>query len=204
MTENFSLNRQAIRSQNMLQEALIVLLDEKPYDKITIADIIRQANLTRPTFYAHYDTKDDLLTCLIDEMFQSFFEAFYETVKIEPLNDGSMIASHTKLFEQLQEKSNIYQAIRNAGKVNVISEKLIAFHTMMYEEAISSSEPDMKPALANLFISHTSRTTITLLNYWFDQGMIIPVETMAKILSTLAGPTTLTHILEEFAAEFDY
>lgn len=204
MTENPNINRQAIRSQHMLQEALIVLLDKKPYDKITIADIIRQADRTRPTFYAHYNTKDDLLTCLIDEMFQPFFEAFYKTAKIEQMNVNSMIASHTKLFEQLQKKSNIYQAIRSAGKINVILDKLIAFHTMIYDEAISSSEPKIKPALANLFISHISRTTITLLNYWFDQGMLMPVETMAQILSTLAGPIALSQIIEEFAEEFDY
>ena len=62
-------NRQAIRSRSMLQGALVDLLKEKRYQKITITEIIERAGLTRPTFYAHSETKDDLLPSYVGDIF---------------------------------------------------------------------------------------------------------------------------------------
>src|SRR5512136_644001 len=54
-------DRRSQRTQQALMEALIALLAVKHYDEISINDIIDRANVGRSTFYAHYQTKDDLL-----------------------------------------------------------------------------------------------------------------------------------------------
>lgn len=46
--------RNALRSRAMIREAFISLLKEKPIDKITVVDIVQRSNLSRNTFYAHY------------------------------------------------------------------------------------------------------------------------------------------------------
>ena len=71
-------NRQARRSRKVLQSALLDLLCDKTYNKITISDITRKADLARPTFYAHYETKDHLLTSIIDEFLKKFFQLLEE------------------------------------------------------------------------------------------------------------------------------
>lgn len=61
-------NRNALRSKRLLKRAFSELLAEKPYDKITVTDITRRADLSRGTFYAHYDSITDLLKELINEI----------------------------------------------------------------------------------------------------------------------------------------
>lgn len=53
-------DRRTQRTRDLLQKALIDLIDEKGYEAITISDIVERANVGRTTFYAHYTSKDDL------------------------------------------------------------------------------------------------------------------------------------------------
>ncbi|MBO5365138.1 MAG: TetR family transcriptional regulator, partial [Peptococcaceae bacterium] len=46
--------RNAVRSKTMIRQAFLELLQEKPYEKITVTDIAQRADLNRSTFYAHY------------------------------------------------------------------------------------------------------------------------------------------------------
>ena len=53
-------SRNSITSSLMV-EALLLLLEKKEYDFITVKEICEKAGVNRSTFYMHYDTKDDLL-----------------------------------------------------------------------------------------------------------------------------------------------
>ena len=46
--------RSSIRSKNLIKKALTKLIHEKDIGKITVSDIIREADISRGTFYAHY------------------------------------------------------------------------------------------------------------------------------------------------------
>ena len=46
--------RSAVRSRRMIRSAFLELLREKPYEKITVTDIVNRADINRSTFYAHY------------------------------------------------------------------------------------------------------------------------------------------------------
>ncbi len=46
--------RSSIRSKNLIKKALAKLIHEKDIGKITVSDIIREADISRGTFYAHY------------------------------------------------------------------------------------------------------------------------------------------------------
>ena len=41
--------------------SLLGLMERKHYDRLSIGEIVRNANVGRSTFYAHYHDKDDLL-----------------------------------------------------------------------------------------------------------------------------------------------
>jgi AcrR family transcriptional regulator len=44
------------------------LFQERGYDHITIADVIKESNVARGTFYLHFSSLEDLLSCLFDEV----------------------------------------------------------------------------------------------------------------------------------------
>lgn len=44
------------------------LFQQYGYDHVTIADVIKESNIARGTFYLHFTSLEELLTCLFDEV----------------------------------------------------------------------------------------------------------------------------------------
>src|ERR1051325_10192877 len=63
------------RSRDALGDALVALMQEKPFDTITVQDVLDRANVSRSTFYLHYSDKDDLLMSDAEEFFEAISTA---------------------------------------------------------------------------------------------------------------------------------
>src|SRR5215216_5388227 len=58
------------RTRDALGDALIDLMQEKPFHTITVQDVLDRAHVGRSTFYSHYTDKDDLLMSDVDEFYE--------------------------------------------------------------------------------------------------------------------------------------
>lgn len=62
------IDRRVQRTRQLLRGALLSLIQEKGYETLSVQEIIDRANVGRATFYAHFDSKDDLLVSGFDEL----------------------------------------------------------------------------------------------------------------------------------------
>lgn len=60
----------------LMDEALLLLLEKKDYQYITVKEICQKAGVNRSTFYLHYETMDDLLKEAIAMINKRFYESF--------------------------------------------------------------------------------------------------------------------------------
>ena len=55
---------------------MLELMVEKPFDKITITDIVKKADINRGTFYAHYDNTAEVLKSISASVMDEIAAAF--------------------------------------------------------------------------------------------------------------------------------
>lgn len=72
----FGSNSTAIQSMNWLTEALISLMAEMEYHKITVMQICKKADLSRQTFYNFFNTKDEILHYRLRQQYEMQFSRF--------------------------------------------------------------------------------------------------------------------------------
>lgn len=57
-----------------LADALKAIVKQKSLEKITVQDIVKEANVTRQTFYRHFQDKYDLLNWYFEKLVQTSFQ----------------------------------------------------------------------------------------------------------------------------------
>lgn len=65
----------AIRSQKLICQSFLKKMSEKPYDKITITEVCKDAKLVRETFYRNFSSKEAVVKRIIDEKFSQLYES---------------------------------------------------------------------------------------------------------------------------------
>ena len=63
------MDRRQRKTREAIFTALIDLLSKKDFSQITVGQIIDKADVGRTTFYAHFETKEDLLKQLCEDLF---------------------------------------------------------------------------------------------------------------------------------------
>ncbi len=64
-----------IRTEEVIKNAFIDLVSEKGFYEITVKDITERANISRGTFYQHYEDKDTLLASFEEKIINDLLEA---------------------------------------------------------------------------------------------------------------------------------
>ena len=67
----------------LMDEALLILLETKDYEYISVREITKKAGVSRSTFYLHYDSIDDLLNEAITRINDKFYKYFDSEVNVK-------------------------------------------------------------------------------------------------------------------------
>ena len=67
-------DQRAIRSSQLLYEALANLMREKSFDTITVTDLVETAQVGRTTFYRNFDSIEDILHMRCDQVFDEMID----------------------------------------------------------------------------------------------------------------------------------
>jgi AcrR family transcriptional regulator len=70
-----------IEARNYILAATYKVVTRKGIDKTTIAEIAKQAKVSRPTVYRYFDSRDEIIQCLMLRRQDDFFDGMYEATK---------------------------------------------------------------------------------------------------------------------------
>ena len=158
--------RSSIRSKNLIKKALAKLVHEKDIGKITVSDIIREADISRGTFYAHYSDvhavveqiEAEEMKNLIDFVERFGFEKLVTDVD-EFIENICIYMSRDVEYYRMIAQSNILNNFL-WRLVNVYYENLLAY-TMNILNATNRDE-------AELYIIYITSGAKTIILSWLN------------------------------------
>ena len=131
-----------------IQEALLLLMEEKDYDKIKITDIIKRAGVSRSAFYRSYYWKKDILVDMCTRL-------ALEEDRIKATDD--VMKNWEYLFEHIKRHERFYTLMEKNGLTEFLLDD-------MNKACFGLNEDTFEPILWNGMIYNTCRE-------WIRNGM---------------------------------
>jgi AcrR family transcriptional regulator len=184
LQKSISNNRQVQRTRSWIFEALMVLMDKKPYEKITISDITEKAGIARQTFYRNYDDKDDVLYEYARNTMNTDFlsiERNHDPQKQDAIiltfNYNYMI-KHRKELKKILSVVNIENRVLRAMQEFPLS--LIKF----FKDKLSKDEY----AVCRYKICYQITGCLRVFLDWFLNDMPMPVDKFVYMINAMTMP----------------
>lgn len=123
-------DKRVLRSKRMLRQALVELIQEKEFQKITVTDVVKHADINRGTFYAYYRDVYDLLENVENEMIEEFRLIHNENLpSSEHWQSQQLISNLHPLLEQavgfLEKNRTMICAFLQASTSDNFKDKMI-------------------------------------------------------------------------------
>lgn len=195
-------DRRVRRTRRLLKEALLELLAERDYDAITVQEIADRADVGRSTFYAHFESKEDLLFAGVDRHLMSFVEEVPHGVDAEA--DGRRFRFSLPLLRHVRLQRRFFQATILGGsdaRLREVSAGIMTDMVLAELERLAPDAADPAPDGADLR-SGTASTRrdrrmatargvvgayMGLLDWWLRSADHLPAEAVDEIFQRLAS-----------------
>ncbi|HMD15044.1 MAG TPA: TetR/AcrR family transcriptional regulator [Terriglobales bacterium] len=161
-------DRRVRRTRDVLGEALIGLMHEKPFEAITVQQVIDRANVGRSTFYTHYRDKDDLFLSDVEDFFEGV-----ATLLSRRGETSNRVAPVRELFAHVADARELYATLIAAGKINDVMELGQGHFARAIEQRLAELSPDRpKNSMPRAATAHAlAGALLSLMSWWIDHEM---------------------------------
>lgn len=171
----------ALRSRASLREALLALVEERPFDQITIRDITAKAHVSYPVFFRRYQSKEDLLGDIATGEVRRLL-----TLTTPIFNANRQAESLRALCRHVDEHRILWTRLLTGGAGPIMREE---FKRIARE--IGDSHPRINPWLPReLAESFVVGSLFEILAWWLSQPQDYPIENVVTIIDTLIVRST--------------
>ena len=177
-----------MNARRMLLDAFYELIQEHDFDDITVQMIIDRAQLSRGTFYRHYEDKYDLMN--------SFYRDNVESLLARVGKDADIREVIESILVHIEQNVKYYRkAVKTEGMdsfLDFLKEYSIEFYSVHYPQPQGADElaPEVYFEVEMLCGGH-----VAVLKSWIERNCPIPASTLARIAAEFI-PATLRDAID--------
>lgn len=158
--------RSSIRSKNLIKKALAKLIHEKELAKITVSDIIREADISRGTFYAHFSDVNSVVNQIESEEMKNLMD-FVDSYGFEE------ICTNPKTFvkitcEYMMRDMDYYRMLAQSNILTNFLWRLVYVYYERLLDKLLSSQPDTDRNEAELYLIYITSGAKTVILSWLN------------------------------------
>jgi AcrR family transcriptional regulator len=175
-------DRRVQRTRARLQRALIDLISERPYDAITIQEIVDRADVGRTTFYAHFQDKEALfLSC-----HESILGGFHHPHSKDQLLATEPPPGMPEAYRHLAEARTLFDPIFQGREVLIILRQIrdsSARQILTILETAFSGMASKVPL--DMLANYLAGAQLALVQWWLENRQPYSPEELARTFHTL-------------------
>jgi AcrR family transcriptional regulator len=165
-----------------LLDALPNLMIERGYERITIQNVLERANVGRATFYAHFDSKDDLLAASVANLRAWLIEAWHKM-------PDQRLGFTLPLFQHLASHSEIYEkSIARASEVSVERHFRLMLNGLVRDDLAHRRGQPNQGAAVELAVQYVVGALWSITVWWMESGMRLSPLEINALFQRLAFP----------------
>ncbi len=183
------MDRRVQRTQQLVRNAMLSLIQEKGFETLTVQEIIDRANIGRATFSAHFDSKDDLLVSGFEDLRASLSQRQREALSRSSGLDERVFAFSQELFGHVNDHRAVYQAMvgKDSGAVvQHVIRKLIV--DLVREDVRTTPRAADSAVPTEARVQFIAGALFGVLTWWLDGEMRLSVEKVNALFRRLAMP----------------
>lgn len=186
MTQSVN-NLRVRRTQKLLREALIELIEERGFEALTVGEITRRAMVSRAAFYRQYQDKYDLVEQIFEEAMSDLLNAVGELGRDHPAEVW------VKFFEHIAQYDRLYRALLGSkGSPWFVRKMRASLADVIKERGYLPHGPDAgaRPVhtFSDDFVPHLVSTMfVEAITWWLEQGQPYPPREIATRSALLAA-----------------
>jgi AcrR family transcriptional regulator len=178
-------DRRSRRSRRLIVDALLALMQEKRYDRITVQEIIDHADVGRSTFYAQFRNKEDVLVSEIARV----IDLLHEQRRASMQDPAEHLLPGAEFFQHVQATQSIYPTLLRGLATDphyLAVHRYLRDHAAQQLALVAGSRTLAVPQ--EIIADYLAGTLLTLVHWWLDHGMRYTPEQMEAIFHQLALP----------------
>lgn len=160
------------RTRDALRAALLELLQERPFEQITIRELAASAGIGYTTFFRHYPTIADLL----QEIAASEIDRLVN-LQLAAFDAGDSRGTSLALFQYVSDHRSLWSALLTGGAAATLREEFTRIARDVAEQRPHTTS--WLPADAGVLL--VTSGTLELLTWWLSQARPLSVSKMAVI-----------------------
>ena len=185
MTQTVS-NLRVRRTQKLLREALIELIEERGFDALTVGELTTRAMVSRAAFYRNYEDKYDLVEQIFEEAMSALLGAIGELGREHPPEIWITFFEHIAQYERL------YRALLGKKGSPWFARKMRASLTDLAKAHPRRHGPDGSAHPVHIFADGfvpelVSAMFVESITWWLEQGRPCTPKEMATKTALLAS-----------------
>lgn len=168
------MDRRQRKTRNAIFRAFTTLLDRQNFGSITVQDIIDEANIGRSTFYAHFETKDELLRQMCAELFDHIIGTAMDRQDTQGLytctNASHSVICH--ILQHLQENDNNILTLLSCESSPIF---LSYFKSGMEELVRTQILPESVRGTGvprEFLVNHIAGSFVEMVQWWLAGGRV--------------------------------
>ena len=169
------------KNREAIIQALDVLLQKKPFRKITVNDICRVAVVGRTTFYAHFEDKYQLITYVLGQERKDL-----EKIILECPPEGVILNVLIDIREKKELYYNLFVAEASDELQRLLQDAMNHFFTNILEVCKAEGRLLASESLP-LLVAYYTNGVVGMMLWWIETNFSLPAEEVALCLSNLLG-----------------